>query len=225
MTELVPLDFWPKLSKAGENKDLPGQLRETVLCCAGCQEESNGPFIQMTEERKLPDATEIAMIGAALPATLTFVFQRLERLLSSRGAQPEPGVTAPDALVGTLQLPLEPDENRLQTRQAELEVLHDALEDYARGGTPATTSDQRFMRNLARLRAALEDIYSQHLTFEGENRPASGPFVHQKLSTLTGEATGMDADKIAGHSRVVQDVERVDAGAKLIGMKGRQIGG
>ncbi|MHB6903996.1 hypothetical protein [Streptomyces sp. DB-54] len=172
----------------------------------------------------MPDPVEIAVISSALPATLTFLFQRVERLLSSRGAEPEGDVAAPDALVGSLHLPLQPHEDRLQAGQSELELLRDALVHYASGEVPARASDQPLLRNLTRLRGALENIYGQHLTFEGEDRPASGPVVHQKLTTLTGEATGMDADAISGNARVIQDVETVDAGAKLIGMKGRRIG-
>lgn len=172
----------------------------------------------------MPDPVEIAVISSALPATLTFALQRLERLLGSRGAEPEEDVAIPDSLVGALQLPLQPDEGRLQARRDELERLRDDLPVYARSDVPAQTSDRELLRNLARLRGALEDVYGQYLTFEGEDRPASGPFVRQKLTTVSGEATGMDADEIAGDARVVQDVETVDPGGKLIGMKARRIG-
>ncbi len=171
----------------------------------------------------MPDPTEIAVISSALPAVLAFVLQRLGRLLDSRGVEPEEDVTVPAGLVGTLQLPLQPAQDILQTRRAELELLQEALADYADGTMSTHASDQRFLRNLARARGALEDIYGQHLTFEGEDRPASGPFVHQKVTTLSGEATGMHSGEITGNSRVIQDVETVDAGGKLIGMKGHRI--
>jgi len=171
----------------------------------------------------MPDSVEIALISSTLPAVLTFGLQRLDRLLGSRGAEPEDDVAAPDALVGTLQLPLQPHEDRLQARRGELELLQDALANYASGDVPARTSDRALLRNLARLRGALEDIYGQHLTFEGEDRPASGPFVHQKVTTVSGETTGMDVEEIVANARVTQDVETVDAGGKLIGMKGRRI--
>ncbi|MFI1979953.1 hypothetical protein [Streptomyces wedmorensis] len=167
---------------------------------------------------------EIAVLGAALPATLTFAFQRLEHLLSSRRAKPEQDLAVPDVLTGTLQLPLTADEDRLQARGAELQMLHDILVRYADGNTAIRAEDKTLMRNLGMLRAALEDIYGQRLTFAGEDRPASGPFVTQKLGTLTGEATGMDADYIVGTAQVDQEAERVEAGAKLIGMKARRIG-
>ncbi|HWU10845.1 MAG TPA: hypothetical protein VN520_31595 [Streptomyces sp.] len=172
----------------------------------------------------MPDPLEIAVISSALPATLTFLFQRVERLLNPQGPEPEEGVAVPDVLVGDLRLPLQPHEERLQNNRGQLEALRDALVNYTSGEVPVRTSDQPLLRNLTRLRATLENIYEQRLTFEGEDRPASGPFVHQKLTTLSGEATGMDADAISGNARVIQDVETVDSGAKLVGMKGRRIG-
>jgi hypothetical protein len=171
----------------------------------------------------MPDATELALITASLPAALTFVFQRAERLLSSRGAEPEADIAVPDALTGSLQLPLRPDHDLLHQRRHELEMLRDALVDHSHGDVPVPASPA-LLRNWARLRDALEDIYGQRLTFEGENRPASGPFVHQRTDVLTGEATGMDADDITGNAQVVQDVGRVERDAKMIGMKARRIG-
>ncbi|WP_369220573.1 hypothetical protein AB5J52_00050 [Streptomyces sp. R39] len=171
----------------------------------------------------MPDSTELALMTASLPAALTFVFQRVEHLLSKRGEQPENDVTPPDALVGTLQLPLQPDTGRLREQRGQLEALRDAIADYAHGDVPDHPSPA-LLRNVARLRAALEDIYGQHLTFRGENRPDSGPFVHQKSDTLDGKLTGMDAEEITGDARVVQDIGKVGRDAKLIGMKARRIG-
>jgi hypothetical protein len=171
----------------------------------------------------MPDPTEIAVISSVLPATLTFLFQRLDRLLTTRGAEPEADIAVPAGMVGTLQLPLQPAEDVLQARRGELELLQEALADYADGTVPVRPSDHKLLRNMARARSALEDIYRQHLTFEGEDRPASGPFVHQTVKTVTGEATGMDSDVIAGNSRVIQDVETVEAEGKLIGMRGQRI--
>ncbi|MFF5931611.1 hypothetical protein [Streptomyces hydrogenans] len=167
----------------------------------------------------MPDPVTIAVLSAALPATLTFAYHRLERLLSSRRAEPEQDLTVPDALTGTLALPLTPDTTQLEARQDELVLLRDVLEGYADGTTPVDLGDERLVRNLGKLRAALEDIYGQRLTFQGEDRPSSGPFVRQRLQTLSGEATGMEADSITGTASVDQEVENVAAGAKLTGMK------
>jgi hypothetical protein len=173
----------------------------------------------------MPDPTEIAVISSALPATLTFLYQRLDRLLTARGAEPDTDVAVPAALTGSLQLPLQPAEEVLEARRGELELLQEALTDHASGNAPVRPSDHRLLRNMARTRTALEDIYRQHLTFEGEDRPPSGPFVHQRVGTVTGEATGIDVDVIGGDSRVIQDVDTVDAGGKLIGMRGQRITG
>ncbi|GAA4887805.1 hypothetical protein ACFPM3_18035 [Streptomyces coeruleoprunus] len=173
----------------------------------------------------MPDPVEIALISSAVPATLTFLYQRLERLLSPRRTEPEPDLTIPDTLVGTLELPLQPNEQRLHARHAELDLLHDFLEEYVSREPAELTPEQGLLRSMGKLRNLLEDVYGQRLTFAGEARPASGPFVDQKLTTLTGEATGMDADEITSHAQVTQQVETVDAGAKLIGMKARRIGG
>ncbi|MBT2530132.1 hypothetical protein J7E91_33445 [Streptomyces sp. ISL-99] len=172
----------------------------------------------------MPDATEIAVISSVLPATLTFIYQRAERLLSRRGSEPETELSLPDSLVGDLQLPLQPDTDQLLTRRGELEQLRDALAVYAQGDAPVRPRDQALLRNLNRLRRALEEIYCQRLTFEGEDRPASGPFVQQRLKEVSGEVTGMDADEIDGTARLVQDVDRVAHGGKVTGMKARRIG-
>ncbi|MEU1867860.1 hypothetical protein [Streptomyces gardneri] len=172
----------------------------------------------------MPDPVEIAVLSSVLPAAATFAFQRLEHLLSPRRAQPEQDLTHPEVLSGTLQLPLTADADRLQAREAELLLLHDFFDRYSGGSAPVVPTDQPLMRNLGRLRAILEDVYGQRLTFVDEDRPASGPFVTQKLGTLTGEATGVEADEIAGTVQVEQEAERVEAGAKLIGMKAYKIG-
>ncbi|MFJ5035295.1 hypothetical protein ACIQB5_46445 [Streptomyces sp. NPDC088560] len=170
----------------------------------------------------MPDPMQIAVVSSILPAVTTFVVQRVERLLSSFGAEPEDHISVPSSiLAGGLQLPLEPDADRLRDRRGELELLQDFLIDHTPGD--ATAASPSFLRRLAQARDLLEGIYGQRITFVGEDRPASGPFVHQKLKTVSGEATGMDADEIAHGSNVTQDVETVDAGAKLIGMKARRI--
>lgn len=170
----------------------------------------------------MPDPMEIAVVSSILPTVATFVMQRVERLLSSSASEPEDDVDAPSGtLAGRLRLPLQPDEDRLQARRGELELLQDLLTDLTHGDAAAASPS--LLRHLARARDILEDVYSQRITFAGEDRPASGPFVRQKVSTLSGEATGIDADEIAQGSHVDQEVGTVDAGAKLTGMKVRRI--
>jgi hypothetical protein len=169
----------------------------------------------------MPDPMELAVVSSALPAVAAFIMARVDRLLGASGGQPEEDVTVPEALLGQLQLPLQPDQDRLRLSREHLALLREILT--AQDGSP-DASPLRLARHLAQARGLLEGIYGQHITFAGEDRPVSGPFVRQKITTLSGEATGMEADEITQSAHVDQDVKTVEAGAKLIGMKARRVG-
>lgn len=171
----------------------------------------------------MDESLVLSVVTSALPATMSFLWQRVERLLS-RGAEPDPVDSVPATLDGALVLPLEAGATQLRQRQDELEQLRDVLVHYAEGRLPMDAADPVLMRNLGRLRVALEDIYGQRFTFSGERRPASGPFTEQKIDFLAGEAIGMDADAIADSASVIQDVRTVEPGGSLIGMRARRIG-
>ncbi|MBP0458983.1 hypothetical protein JFN87_15945 [Streptomyces bomunensis] len=163
------------------------------------------------------------MIGAGLTPTLAFLYQRLERLLD-RGDTPEADPQPPTALAGTLVLPLQADASRLAERTQDLEELRDALHVYYRGDAPVAPSDDSLLRTLGRLRGVLEEIYGQHLTFQGEQRPASGTVVRQRTRRVTGRQIGMDAGEILGDALVDQDVDTVERSGTNIGMRARRIG-
>lgn len=166
-----------------------------------------------------------AVIGAGLPATFTFLYQRLERLLD-RGATPDPDPSLSPTLAGTLALPLQADHQQLAAHQDELLHLRDALSLYQRGVAPLDTTDEPLLRTLGRLRGTLEDIYGQHLTFTGEERPRSGPYVRQELGTVRGDVTGMHADdEITGDAQVSQKADTVESEGRVVGMRATRIGG
>jgi hypothetical protein len=173
----------------------------------------------------MPDVTALsALIGAGLPATFTFLYQRLEHLLDRRGV-PDPQPEIPPTLHGALQLPLTADSQQLVLRQADLQQLRDALSPYIRGTAPVDATDEPLLRTLGRLREALEGVYGQHLTFTGEQRPASGPFVRQNIDTVRGDVTGMEAeDSTTGPTEVIQDVKTVEADGRVVGMRANRIG-
>ncbi|MFB7738474.1 hypothetical protein ACFC08_29635 [Streptomyces sp. NPDC056112] len=172
----------------------------------------------------MPDAAALsALIGAGLPATYTFLYQRLANVLDRRGT-PEPEPDLPPTLQGNLQMPLVADAQQLARRQTELMQLRDALNPYQRGAVPIDSTDEPLLRTLGRLRSLLEEVYGQRLTFTGEQRPASGPYVRQKTDTVRGELTGMEAEIITGEAEVVQDTNTVEAGGKVTGMQADQIG-
>jgi hypothetical protein len=166
-----------------------------------------------------------ALLGAGLPATFTFLYQRLENLLDRRGA-PEADLPLPVPLRGELALPLTVGEEQLAAHQGELELLRDALGAYQRGAAPVDADNPELLRMLGRLRGRLEDLYGQRLTFQGEeDRQPSGPFSRQKIHTVRGHVTGMHADDtISGHAETDQDITTVAEGATVTGMRARSIG-
>jgi hypothetical protein len=174
----------------------------------------------------VPDVLALsAVVGAALPASFTFLYQRLHHLLDARGGSPETAPEVPPALVGTLQLPLQVQLEDIEERRGELEGLRDALSVYARGAAPVDVGDAALLRMLGRLRGTLEELYGQRLTFTGEQRPASGsPFVRQKQETVVGEVYGMEAQESITGGTVVQETTTVEKDGKLVGMKARRIG-
>ncbi|MEV0254696.1 hypothetical protein AB0H82_10595 [Streptomyces sp. NPDC050732] len=173
----------------------------------------------------MPDFASLsAVIGAGLTPTLAFLYQRLEQLLD-RGGAPEPDPAVPAELTGTLALPLQADAARLAQHERDLASLRDGLNVYYRGDAPVAATDDALLRTLGRARSLLEDIYSQRLTFAGEQRPASGPFVRQDTERVQGEQIGMDADEIEGNASVEQKTHTVERGSTNIGMRARRIGG
>lgn len=173
----------------------------------------------------MPDLSAFTSVAtAALPATLTFLYQRLDHLLNRRQSTPEEEVSIPPELVGELELPLQAEESTLEQHRFTLETLHDALDQYHSGKTSIDASDDRLLRQMGRLRRVLEDVYGQTLTFAGEQRPASGSHVQQKVNIVTGEVRGMDAEEISDGSTVSQEVETVEHDSIVIGMRARRIG-
>ncbi|MFE6691331.1 hypothetical protein ACFVFQ_33285 [Streptomyces sp. NPDC057743] len=164
-----------------------------------------------------------AVIGAGLTPTMTFLYQRLERLLD-RGAASEPDPEIPAELTGTLTLPLQVDVGQLAARRQELEQLRSELSVYHRGSARIDLTDAPLLQALGRLRGNLEEIYGQRLTFVGEERQESGPFVRQHTDRVAGQQTGMHADEITGEASVIQEIGTVEQGGVNIGMRARRIG-
>ncbi|MFE5049034.1 hypothetical protein ACFRAI_22255 [Streptomyces sp. NPDC056637] len=165
-----------------------------------------------------------AMLGAGLPATFTFLYQRLENLLDRRG-EPEADLSAPGVLRGELSLPLTANQQALAERQDNLETLRDVLEGYRHDPARIDVADVRLLRMLGRVRGTLEDVYEQRLTFVGEeDREPSGPSARQKIKTLHGSATGIDADTVVGPVEAVHEVDTVETGGDLTGIRARYVG-
>ncbi|MFG2651207.1 hypothetical protein [Streptomyces sp. NPDC048436] len=166
-----------------------------------------------------------AVLGAGLPATFTFLYQRVENLLDRRGA-PEKELATSTPLRGDLALPLTAGEQELAARQADLEMLRDGLDSYQHDPARIDAGDLALLRMLGRLRGTLEEIYGQRLTFVGEeDRQPSGPYARQKIGTVHGEATAIDAETISGQVESDQDITTIEKGGKVTGIRARDLKG
>jgi hypothetical protein len=170
------------------------------------------------------------VVSSALPATFTFLYQRLESLLSRH--RPDPGTARPEAvpeipavLVGEMELPLRADQDRVEARLAELRAYALGLTHYRRNLALITSEDPLLVRTLSDLRDALEDIYGQRFTFEGEQRGQSGPFSEQRHGKVAGEVVGMEAaNAIRGTTTSKITAHSVEPGGRVVGMRARDIG-
>lgn len=179
----------------------------------------------------MTDPSGLSMVvSSALPATFTFLYQRLDALLSKHRAdagtaQAEAIPEIPAVLVGDLELPLCSDDDRARARLAELRAYALGLVQYRRNPALITSDDPLLLQTLGELRDVLEDIYGQRFTFEGESREQSGPFSEQRHGRVAGEVVGIEATN-AIHGPVTSKIttESVEPGGRVIGMRAREIG-
>jgi hypothetical protein len=182
----------------------------------------------------MADPIDLSMVvSSALPATFTFLYQRLDALLSRHRA--DPGKTrqedvpetpeVPAVLVGELDLPLRANGDRIQARLDELEAYALGLEHYRRNPDLISSGDALLMQTLGRLRNAMEDIYLQRFTFEGEQRGQSGPYSEQHHGKVAGEVVGMEAtNAIRGPATSKITTKTVETGGRVVGMRAPNIG-
>lgn len=164
------------------------------------------------------------LAGAALNQAFGFLFGRLAQLLDHRSKQryePE-AVETPSVLTGRLD-PLVPHKDAVAAHLAELQELASVLGVYERHPDRLNSDDTALRRNLSRLRNLLEEIYGQHITFCGELREPSGVVVEQRMSSVSGDVTGVRGHRVrAVHVR--QNVDQVLDGSSVIGVQGDDIG-
>ncbi|MEU3620410.1 hypothetical protein ABZ725_50345 [Streptomyces sp. NPDC006872] len=173
----------------------------------------------------MPDTADLSMIAtSALPAAFTFLFQRLDVALDRwrSGIEPEaerePDV--PAELVGGLQLPLRIDTGRLADQAPALEILALAMAAYGQQPSLITGDNTKLLETLARVRTALEDVYGQRFTFQGETRGKSGPLADHQYGSVAGEVTGLAAGEAIRGSVVSRiRAERVEPQGRITGMK------
>lgn len=180
----------------------------------------------------MPDPVDLSMVvSSALPATFTFLYHRLEAVLSRRengpGApQADDAPEIPSALVGELKLPLRANPDRVDERLRELQAYALGLERYSRDTAEITLHDPLLIQTLSALRETLEYVYGQQFTFDGERRGESGPSSELRLGTVAGEVTVMEATgEISGGVKAVLEADSVERGGKAVGMRAHNING
>src|SRR5436305_15143187 len=97
------------------------------------------------------------VVSSALPATFTFLYQRLEALLSrhradSGTAHPEAVPEVPAVVVGELNLPLRADEDRVRARLAELRAYALGIAHYHANPAGISPEDSLLLQTLSDLR-------------------------------------------------------------------------
>jgi hypothetical protein len=99
------------------------------------------------------------------------------------------------------------DEEALERHADQLAKLRGMLTPYREGDLPIEPGDGQLLERVEAVRLLLEQIYRQHLTFEGERRPVSGT----PLQAETGDA-GRDATQV-----IVRGERSVGVGRDLTG--------
>ncbi len=171
--------------------------------------------------------------GAALTGGVKFLYDQVSELLKRRRerkeaakngseppAAPEQPITS-EVLVGELRPTI--DDSILEARIDELLALKKQLLEIGEGEREADPADAAVIRDFEQLRALLEAIFGQRITFEGESdRPPTGSAiaVTMKTENVDGEVVVADLHEIRDGSTVTIKSEHGAIGkdAKLTGL-------
>jgi hypothetical protein len=96
------------------------------------------------------------------------------------------------------------------------------LSEYASGIIPTRPGDPELMQKVESMRRSIEAILHQHVTFKGENRPASGTVLsgYVSVDSVAGEATGVEGiGPLAGDARGEVHAKKIEPGGKVVGVK------
>jgi hypothetical protein len=193
----------------------------------------------------MPEPITISAIltTAALTEGVKFLYGQASELLKRwrdrrEAAFKEAASAAPATEPVTVVLPETVFAGQLSAPQihfAELERLAEpmrqlwrGLGDYVHGIETVNPSDEGLLKIVDALRQTLEGIYQQRLTFQGEQRPASGPVVEGRVDVdrVLGRASGVVADVISGGAQVHGEAAAgtVEPGGDLAGVRANRIG-
>jgi hypothetical protein len=180
----------------------------------------------------MADPIGLTVLGSAASQTISFLYAQAAELLKARREHRRANAAAS----ADLHVPIVPNEvldRRITASMVDLMVLDaqhqllvklaGALAPYALGQTDIEDDDLELGENAGTLRALLEAIYGQRLTFRNEDREPSGSVVtvRQVLGEIEGTATGSAGDIGAGaRLDVTQKADVIRAGGEITGHKG-----
>jgi hypothetical protein len=188
----------------------------------------------------MPDPlTLAALTAAALTEGIKFLYGQAGELLKRRRERKDAerkGLRAPsldipmienDIVAGQLTS-IAVNEDILDQRGDQLEILSEKLGLYDRGVYPIDPTDDELIARAEALRGLLELAYGQRITLKGENREATGSSVSVDVIVrrVEGELTLAEVDQVGegGHVDAKGNVDTVAEGGKMIGVKTRIVG-
>jgi hypothetical protein len=144
------------------------------------------------------DPVSISVLGGvALSEGIKFLYGQVSELLRRRRDRLEQAasrpLTVPAEQPAALDGPMVPgpvDLSVVDSHEDQVLALASGLSNYANGLVAVDPADPRLVEQVTALRGLLELAYGQHLTFRGEQRPATG-------SPLPAEAPASVASYVA----------------------------
>ncbi len=133
-----------------------------------------------------------------------------------------------DGIVAGALRPLELHYGALERLEGDLQTLWGALAPYAQGMRAVDPGNEPLIKTAEGLRRGLESVFQQRITFQGENRPPSGPMVRgqAEADVVAGELAGVIAETIEGGAIVegTARAKRVESGGRVAGVDAGRIG-
>lgn len=151
-----------------------------------------------------------------------FLYERLVDILDGQGTVVSEVVVEPEQSgLDTAVGPLVANPAVVRAHRPTMARLRERLAPFA-AGRPGQ-ADIEFRQRLVELRAALEKVYGQRLTFGGERREPTGTRVEvsQEADTVRGLAVGVDIESgwTDGDVKVIQNVRVVEERGTAIGAR------
>jgi hypothetical protein len=167
-----------------------------------------------------------ALTAVALTQGIGFLYSQAGELLRRRrerraqaaaaasapATEPRHAVAGREALDG--QLTTQPvNEDALERHADQLAALRGLLQPYVEGDRQVDVNNRQLLEQVEAARTLLEQIYQQHITFKGEQRPGTGTV----LETQTGDVTQYASQVIASGERAVAIGRDVVGGTIITG--------